>query len=520
MPTILGLDSSTQSCSALLIDTDAGALLHSETVSFGTDLSHYEAPSGFIPGGLEGEVHSNPLMWLEALDLLFSRLQSAGVDLSAVRAISGSGQQHGSVYLDEQFEEVVSNLQASSDLVEQVRPCLTRASSPIWMDGSTSEECKEISAAVGGDEVVCERTGSISIERFTGSQIRKFWKSDAEGWERTGVIHLVSSFLASVLAGKNAAIDVGDGAGMNLMNLSSCDWDEQLLDATAPGLKEKLPPVSASGTIAGTVSSYFVEKYGLSSSCEVVLFSGDNPCSLVGMGAAGPGKVVISLGTSDTLFAAMPEPRTDPNGYGHVFGNPMGGYMSLICFKNGSLAREQVKGDLNLSWDDFDLAGLAKTPLGNEGRLMIPFFEPEITPRADLGGPLYGNWPDGEKGGAEMVRAVLEGQFINMWLHSQWLGIEPEQILLTGGASQNDGIAQVVADVFGVPVVRLQVSGSAALGAAIRAAVAVGVADLPNLEASFCSPVAGSIREPATGSEEIYARLRESYQQALAEHLI
>ena len=74
------------------------------------------------------------------------------------------------------------------------------------------------------------------------------------------------------------------------------------------------------------------------------------------MGAATPGQVVISLGTSDTLFAAMPEPRTDPNGYGHVFGNPLGGFMSLICFKNGSLARERVRDAGGFGWDQFSEA--------------------------------------------------------------------------------------------------------------------------------------------------------------------
>ena len=133
---------------------------------------------------------------------------------------------------------------------------------------------------------------------------------------------------------------------MNLLNLVSGDWDQDLLEATAPDLRGKLPPAQPSATVAGKVSGFFVEKYGLNPGCEVVLFSGDNPCSLVGMGASRPGKVVISLGTSDTLFAAMPEPRTDPKGFGHVFGNPMGGFMSLICFLNGSLARERVKGGL------------------------------------------------------------------------------------------------------------------------------------------------------------------------------
>ncbi len=175
----------------------------------------------------------------------------------------------------------------------------------------------------------------------------------------------MSSLLASIVAGKDVAIDHGDGAGMNLMNLASGEWDEALVSATAEGLAEKLPSVALSATLSGSISSYFVEKYGFSSECETVIWSGDNPCSLIGMGAAMPGKIVISLGTSDTLFAAMSEAKTDPQGFGHAFGNPAGGYMSLICFKNGSLAREAVKNEFDLEWSAFEKEGLAETPIGN-----------------------------------------------------------------------------------------------------------------------------------------------------------
>ena len=83
-----------------------------------------------------------------------------------------------------------------------------------------------------------------------------------------------------------------------------------------------------------------------------------------------------------------------------------------------------------------------------------------------------------------------------MKLHSDWMGVEPTEIYLTGGASQNDGIAQIVADVFGVPVARLAVAGSAGLGAALQAAVAAGD-DLRELEEKFCAPEQGSTRQPA-----------------------
>lgn len=95
----LGLDSSTQSLTAVLIDPAAGEIVCQQSVNFGSDLPQYGAPSGFIPAGERGEVHADPRMWLDALDLLFSRL-AAVTNLSEVEMIAGSGQQHGSVYLD------------------------------------------------------------------------------------------------------------------------------------------------------------------------------------------------------------------------------------------------------------------------------------------------------------------------------------------------------------------------------------------------------------------------------------
>ena len=488
----LGLDSSTQSLTAVLIDPQSGEIACQLSVNFGAELPKYDSPSGFIPGGRNGEVHANPLMWLEALDLLLTRLSSA-TDLSKVKMIAGSGQQHGSVYLDATFDARLAKLDPSLGLATQLSPALTRATSPIWMDTSTGAECAEITAALGGSAAICARSGSVAIERFTGPQIRRFYKSDPAAYERTGHIHLVSSFIASVIAGKSVPIDFGDGAGMNLLSLSKLGWDTDLLAATAPNLGTKLLPPAAATTVQDRISPYFTRKYGFAENCRAALFTGDNPASLVGMGATTPGNVVISLGTSDTFFAAMPGPKTDPNGFGHVFGNPAGGFMSLICFRNGSLAREALRDKLGLDWSAFDREALAGTLSSAGGNLMLPFFGPEITPRHDFTEPVLQGSAAFESGAdpALQVRALLEGQFLNMRLHSQWMEVKTERIRLTGGAAKNDGIAQVVADIFQAPVERLDVLNSAALGAALIAAVADGH-DLPTLQEIFCKAAAGS----------------------------
>ncbi len=488
----LGLDSSTQSLTAVIIDPVAGTITCQLSVNFGADLPHYQSPSGFLPGGTNGEVHSNPLMWLEALDLLFSRL-AATTDLSKVTMIAGSGQQHGSVYLDESFEDRLKSLNAGKSLVEQLSPALSRTTAPIWMDTSTGQECAEIAEALGGAVEVCNRTGSIPIERFTGPQIRRFFKTDPAAYAHTRRIHLVSSFIASVIAGKSVPIDFGDGAGMNLLNLATLQWDEKLLEATAPDLAAKLLPPAATTTVQGRISSYFSTKYGLNPDCDTALFTGDNPASLVGMGATGSGEAVISLGTSDTFFASMPEAKTDPNGFGHVFGNPAGGFMSIIVFRNGSLAREALRDQLNVDWSAFDRESLASTLQSAGKNLTLPFFGPEITPRHDFTGPIS-EFTD-EPTAALQIRALLEGQFLNMRLHSEWMEVKIERIRLTGGASKNDGIAQLVADVFQAPVERLDVINSAALGAAIIAAAAAGH-DFQSMQDVFCKATPGSTLQP------------------------
>ena len=211
----LGLDVSTQSLTALIIDQDA--IIKRTSLNYDQELPQYNTKSGVIFLTDEKEVHSYPLMWAEAMDLLLSRMKDQGVRFDRIKAISGSGQQHGTVYLNERFEKKLSNLNPYEHLVYQIKDSFSRNTSPIWMDSSTSKQCEEIRARLGGMRKTIEITGSNTFERFSGPQIRKFWQQDPEDYDKTSTIHLVSSFMASLLTGKNAPIDHGDGAGMNLM---------------------------------------------------------------------------------------------------------------------------------------------------------------------------------------------------------------------------------------------------------------------------------------------------------------
>jgi xylulokinase len=471
----LGLDSSTQSLTAVVIEVagDQARVVLETSIAFDDALPHYGTEHGVLPRLDPAVAVSSPVMWAEALDLMMARLAAGDVDMGRLAAICGSAQQHGSVYLTEDAGPRLASLDAALPLAGQIEALLSRPVAPIWMDSSTTAECAAIAAAVGGPSVLSARTGSRAFERFTGPQIRKFAADDPDGYARTGRIHLVSSFLASLLAGHDAPVDPGDASGMNLMDLTTAQWWTDAVEATAPDLARRLPAIAPSSSVAGTLASYWRTRHHLPAA-RLIVWSGDNPCSLIGVGLVREGRVGISLGTSDTIFGLMKTPRVDPGGTGHVFGAPTGDYMGLTCFSNGSLARERVQDAYGLSWADFSRA-LDQTPPGNGGRIMLPWFEPEITPPVLTPGVhRFGLDPDDAPGN---VRAVVEAQQLAMAIHSRWMGVRIDAIHATGGAAVNDGILQVMADVFGADVYRSSVSNSAALGAALRAWHADRLAD-------------------------------------------
>ncbi|TFG26184.1 MAG: carbohydrate kinase [Promethearchaeota archaeon] len=458
----LGLDCSTQSLTGIIIDSTS--IVYTTSIIFDKELPHYKTINGVIASDDEKVVHSYPLMWIEALELLLKKIQN-NVPIKKIKVISGSGQQHGTVYLNNKFKRVLNNLNSKQPLIDQLKECFSRNTSPIWMDSSTSKQCQEIRDALGGMENTIKITGSNTFERFSGPQIRKFYQINPKGYSETSIIHLVSSFMASVLLGKNAQIDHGDGAGMNLMNIESKEWDVSALKATAPNLKEKLPLLVHSYDIIGKISPYFVKKYGFNPETLLIAWSGDNPNSLIGVGLIEKGKVAISLGTSDTYFGYLKDLNLDLKGEGHVFGAPTGDYMSLICYKNGSLARERIKDKFNLDWKNFSEI-LRKTKPGNNGKILLPYFFPEIVPLV-LEPKVY-RFGFNENDIEGNVRAIIEAQFLSMRLHSEWISEVPQEIYATGGASANIDILQIAADIFQTPIRQFDITDSAALGAALR----------------------------------------------------
>ncbi|CAB4297885.1 unnamed protein product [Prunus armeniaca] len=482
----LGFDSSTQSLKATVLDSNLN-ILTTELVQFDTDLPHYKTKDGvYRDPSVNGRIVSPTLMWVEALDLVLNKLTNSNLDIGKIAAVSGSGQQHGSVYWKKGSSSILSTLDPKKALVDQFNDAFSVNESPVWMDSSTIAQCRELEKAVGGALELSQLTGSRGYERFTGPQIKKIFETHPEAYDNTERISLVSSFMASLLIGEYACIDESDGAGMNLMDLKKKAWSNILLEATAPGLEGKLGKISPAHAVAGHIASYFVDRFRFNKNCLVIQWSGDNPNSVAGLTLSTPGDLAISLGTSDTVIGITDDPQ--PRLEGHVFPNPVDtkGYMVMLCYKNGSLTREDVRNRYTeSSWEKFAQQLSSTLPL-NGGKLGFYYKEHEILPPLPVGFHRYvlenfnGETLEGvnerevekEFDGASEVRAVIEGPFVSMRGHAERFGMPspPKRLIATGGASVNHSILGIAACVFGCEVYTVERPDSASLGAALRAA--------------------------------------------------
>ena len=322
-------------------------------------------------------------------------------------------------------------------------------------------------------------------------------------YAKTERIALVSAFLASVLLGTYAPMDISEACGMNLWDIPNNTWSQPLLELTAgkdgaAELRQKLGDVRQDGGGSmGSIAGYFVSKYGFSPDCQIAPFTGDNPATILALPLR-PLDAIVSLGTSTTFL--MITPYYKPDAAYHFFNHPTtpGQYMFMLCYKNGGLAREKVRDSLPAPggsdpWASFNKAVTDSKPLSisapsDPAKLGLYFYLPEIVPNMRAGTWRYTCDRDGKnlKAATEPwapeadARAIVESQALSMRMRSKNLvhspsdnlPPQPRRIYLVGGGSLNPAIAQTMGEVLGGAegVYRLDVGGNAcALGGAYKA---------------------------------------------------
>lgn len=436
----IGIDSGTQSTKAIVLDVESGEVVASAS-----------APYDLIPDLPAGHKEQHPSAWIAAVKAtICEALSEANLDRTAVKGIGVSGQQHGFVPLD------------ANDQV--IRPA------KLWCDTATSAECDEIISKLGGLEQTIAAVGNGVPAGFTASKILWLKNHEPENYAKLACVLLPHDYINFWLTGQKT-MEHGDASGTALLEVRNRAWSKAAINAIDPRLADMLPRLIQADDIAGTLRAELANEFGLNNSVIVSSGGGDNMMGAIGTGNVKAGVVTVSLGTSGTIYACSSHPVIDPKGEIAAFCDSTGQWLPLICTMNVTVATEMVRERFNLSHSDLSTA-VASLPAGNDGLMLIPFFEGERTPNSPNGTGVYFGLREQTYSIPHFARAAMEGTTLglNYGLNRfRELGITPTEIRATGGGAKSQEWRQIMADVFNAEVVCTVSEEGAAVGAAIQA---------------------------------------------------
>ena len=464
MTLVAGVDTSTQSCKVLIVDAATGA-----TVREG------RAPH---PEGTAVD----PAAWWSAF---VAAVEQAG-GLADVDAIAVGGQQHGLVALDAEGRVVRDAL--------------------LWNDTRSAGAAADLTAEVGAAEYT-SRTGSVPVASFTATKLR--WMRDHEPhlvpsiaavalphdwltWRLRGYGPLGESPLGPQL--EQLVTDRSDASGTGYFSAASGAYDLELFALALGRSAREADPGRASGGLhnsgepaavvlprvlgPGASTAVDAETPELRGSRAGVLVgagAGDNAAAALGLGA-GPGDVVISIGTSGTVFAVSPEPVVDDSGAVAGFADAAGAYLPLVATLNAARVLDAVAALLGVDHEGLADLALAAEP-GAGGVVLLPYFDGERTPNLPDATATLSGLTLASTTRENLARAAIEGMLCGLADGLDAItrhGLHPRRLLLVGGAARSRAVPAIASAVLGLPVVVPEPGEYVARGAARQAAELLG----------------------------------------------
>lgn len=436
MTLVAGVDSSTQSVKVVVRDADTGAWVREARAP------HPEGTS------------VDPATWWSALQSVLK--SDTGGFLEGVGAISVAGQQHGMVVLDGNHEVI--------------RPAL------LWNDTRSAAAALDLVTEMGGPGFWADAVGSVPVAAFTVSKIRWLAQHEPENAVRVASLMLPHDYLTWLLAGRpaHATTDRGEVSGTGYWSPATGAYREDLVEL-ALGHVPALPRVAAPNEVVGE-TTFGNDRSGI----KIGPGTGDNMGAALALDA-GPGDIVVSLGTSGTAFACSLTPAADPSGLVAGFADATGRFLPLVCTLNAARVLTSTAAMLGVDFDGLAELAMAAEP-GSGGLVLLPYFDGERTPNLpDARGSLHGIARDNFTP-ANVARAAMEGMFGGLADAVDALiavGVVPGRVLLVGGAAANSAVAEVAATMFSVPVEVPPPGEYVADGAARQAAWALSGAPNP-----------------------------------------
>ena len=446
MSLFIGIDSGTQSTKAVVLDLNEKKII-----------AEARAPHDLITGLPAGHMEQHPQDWAAALDRVIGEV-AAKIDRSRVRGIGISGQQHGFVPLD-----------AAGAVIRPAK---------LWCDTSTTKECEILTKKLGGEAAAIRKAGLAFLPGFTAPKILWLKRHEPANYKQLRHVLLPHDYLNFHLTG-NYFMEYGDASGTALMDVRKRTWSSAVINALDKNLIDWLPPLSPSHASAGTLRPAIAQKYGFSTDVIVSAGGGDNMMGAIGTGNVTPGVVSASLGTSGTVYAYANKPVVDPRGEIAAFCSSTGGWLPLLCTMNVTMVTEQFRALFN--WDHAQLEqAVASAPAGAGGLALLPYLDGERTPNLPRATGVFTGLTRATLTPGMLARAAMEGVTMNMnygLRRLAALGVKAKEIRVTGGGSRSAYWRQMMADIFGVPVVAMVEDEGAALGGSLQAAWCVALGE-------------------------------------------
>jgi xylulokinase len=409
---------------------------------------------------------------------------SSGI-LEGVEALAVGGQQHGMVLVDEAGTPVRDAL--------------------LWNDNRSAPQAAALTEELGGARAWADATGSVPVASFTVTKLRWVAEREPATAELAQGVLLPHDWITHQLRGGagEPTTDRGDASGTGYWSPAEDAYRPDLLQR-AFGRDLAVPRVAAPRERVGETPDGIALGPG----------TGDNMAAALGLDLE-PGDVVVSLGTSGTVFAIADRPTADSSGIVAGFADATGRFLPLVCTLN---AARVVGAALQMAGAGLgDLDRLALSVDDTRGLVLLPFLDGERTPALpDATGVLHG-LTRANTTPAHLVRASVEGMLCGLAdavAPLQAWGVTPRRIVLIGGASRSAAVQRIAAGLFALPVAVPEPAEYVALGAARQAAWMLG----PDDTAPRWSRDA-SLVQPDDDAADYHRRVRESYAAVLADAL-
>jgi xylulokinase len=481
MKYVIGVDLGTSAVKVLLVNQE-GHIVSEATRAY--DL--LQERSGYS--------EQRPEDWVrETLAALGELVRASGVNAGDIEGLSFSGQMHGLVLLDASLQPVRNAI--------------------LWNDTRTTQECRDIEAALGGS--LLEITRNPALEGFTLPKLLWVKKHEPSLYAKASVFVLPKDYVRYRLTGE-IAMDLSDAAGTLLLDVRAKAWSTEVCQKLDVDVA-LCPPLIESQALAGTLLPEAAEATGLSAATKVFAGGADNACGAVGAGILTEDAAMCSIGTSGVILAYEQNKNRDFAGKVHFFNHAEeSAYyaMGVTLSAGHSLSWFRDTFAPGTSFDDL-LKGVGNVPVGSKGLLYTPYLVGERTPHADavIRGSFIGM--DASHSIQDFARAVMEGitfslnESIDLF---RSVGKSVSRIISIGGGSKNADWLQMQADVFRSVVVPMKNEQGPGMGAAMLAAVGCGwFSSLAECASSFIQY--GTPYEPKADNAARYEDLFQVYKE-------